>query len=54
MYNNNGFRDCRDHLEISQQRKISQAKRFRIKNALDGWKHIRVWEYIFYDEASQI
>jgi len=50
----NDVRDCRELLEISQQRHISQTEGFLIENALDVSKHIHVWEYIFYDEASQI
>jgi len=42
MYNTNGVRDCRELLEISQQRNISVTERFRTENALDVWKHIRV------------
>jgi len=54
MYNINDFRlDCRELLEISQQRYISQIERFRAKSAFDVWKHRFVWKYIFYDEASQ-
>jgi len=35
-YNINGVRlDCRQHLESSQQRYISQTEGFRTKNALD-------------------
>ena len=34
IYNANGVRDCRELLEIRQQRKISQTERFRSKNAL--------------------
>jgi len=48
MYNVKGVIDCRELLKISKQRKISQTERFRINNALDVWKHIRVWEYISY------
>ena len=29
--------DCRELLQISQQRQISQIERFRTKNALDVW-----------------
>jgi len=36
-----------------QQRKISQTERFRTKNALEVWKQIRVWPYVFYDDATQ-
>jgi len=50
----NGVRDCRELLEIRQQRQISQTERLRSENALDVWKHIRVWEYIFYDETIEI
>ena len=43
IYNINGMKlECRKLLEISQQRQISPAERFRTKNALDVWKHIRV------------
>jgi len=42
MYNVKGVIDCRELLKISKQRKISQTERFRINNALDVWKHIRV------------
>ena len=31
MYNSNGVRDCREFLEINQQRKLSQTERFRTK-----------------------
>ena len=54
MYNTNGVRDCRELLEVSQESYLSQSEKFRTKNALDVWKHIRVWENIFHDEASQI
>jgi len=54
MCNINGFGDCRELREISQQRYVSQTERFRTKNALDVWKHMRVWKYVIYDEASQI
>jgi len=47
MCNTSGIKDCRELLEISQQRKISQTERFRTKNALDVWKHIRVCESTF-------
>ena len=54
MCNNNGARDCKEFLDINQQRDISQTERFRSKNAFEGWKHIRMREHIFYDQASQI
>ena len=39
MHNTNGVRqDCRDFLEISQQRCISETERFCPINALDVWK----------------
>jgi len=58
-YNSNGIRDCKELLEISQQKYISQTERFRTKYALDVWKHIGLQymcesTYIFYVEASQI
>ena len=28
--------------------------RLRLKIALDVWKHLRVWEYIFHDDANQV
>jgi len=40
MYNTNGVRDCRELLEIIQQRWIYQTEIFRTKNALNVWKHI--------------
>jgi len=42
MQNANGLRDCTELLDIAQQRQVSQRERFRTKNALDVWKHIRV------------
>jgi len=54
MYNTTGIRDCKELREISQQRKVSQTARFRTKNALDVCKCMRVWEYIFYDEKSNL
>jgi len=36
-----------------QQRKISQTERFCTKNALEVWKQILVWPYVFYDDATQ-
>jgi len=54
MYNANGVRDCIEQLEISQQRKFSQTERFLTKNSFDFWKHIRVWKYIFCNEARQL
>jgi len=39
MHNTNGVRpDCRELLEISQQRHISETKIFCTINALDIWK----------------
>ena len=39
MHNTNGVRpDCRELLEISQQRQISENKIFCTINALDVWK----------------
>ena len=39
MHNTNGVRpDCRELLEISQQRQISETKIFCTINALDVWK----------------
>jgi len=46
MYNTNNVRDCRELLEISNDR-------FRTKNELDVWKRMRVWGYIFYNQAIQ-
>jgi len=51
------FRDCKELLEISQQKYISQTERFRTKYELDFWKHTQYMcepTYIFYVEASQI
>jgi len=39
MHNTNGVRpDCRELLEVSQQRQISETERFRTVNALIVWK----------------
>jgi len=39
MHNTNGVRpDCRELLEISQQRQISETEIFCTINALDVWK----------------
>ena len=39
MHNTNGVRpDCRELLEISQQKQISETKIFCTINALDVWK----------------
>jgi len=41
MHNIDGARlDCREFLEVSQQRYISQIERFCVEFALDVWKHI--------------
>jgi len=56
-YNTNGIRDCKELLEISQQKEIPQTERFPTKHALDAWKHIQCMcesTYIFSVEASQI
>jgi len=40
MFNSNGVRACRELVEISQQRQISQTEKFRTKNTFNVWKHI--------------
>jgi len=54
MYIINGVRplNCREFLDISQQRWISHSARFRNKNALDVYKYTRVCEYILSDEIE--
>jgi len=39
MQNINGVRDCKELLEFSQQRKISQIEKFHTK-ILSIWKHM--------------
>ena len=45
IYNINDVRpECREFLEISQQRQVSQTERFCTENALNVWKHICKYE----------
>jgi len=54
MYNINGVRlDCKELLEISQQRWVSQTENFRAENR-STFGSTYECEHIFCDEASQV
>jgi len=47
MYNIHDMRpDCKEILEISENRQISETERFRSKNVLYNWICIRMWQYV--------